>query len=64
MHNAAYKGIDLISFSNQKFLVDNHFWQVYFYKLVANIPIINPNILPIAVILPLYNLFDSGTSSP
>ena len=31
---------------------------------VANIPIINPNIFPTAVILPLYNLFDSGTSSP
>lgn len=31
---------------------------------VANIPIINPNILPTAVILPLYNLFDSGINSP
>jgi len=35
-----------------------------FYKLIAIIPSKNPKIFPIAVILPLYNLFDSGISSP
>ena len=31
---------------------------------MANIPNINPAIFPILFILPLYNLFDSGISSP
>ena len=31
---------------------------------IANIPIKNPTMLPSAVILPWYNLFDSGISSP
>lgn len=35
-----------------------------FYKLIANIPIKNPTIFPIAVILPWYSLFDSGINSP
>lgn len=30
----------------------------------ATIPISNPTIFPIAVILPLYNLFASGINSP
>ena len=34
------------------------------YTVVAKIPNINPNILPILDILPLYNLLDSGNSSP
>ena len=36
----------------------------YFYNVVAKIPIKNPSIFPIADILPLYNLFDSGINSP
>ena len=32
--------------------------------MVTHIPITNPNILPNDDILPLYNLFDSGISSP
>lgn len=35
-----------------------------FYTIVANIPNTNPAIFPILFILPLYNLFDSGISSP
>ena len=35
-----------------------------FYNCIAIKPTINPNILPIALILPLYNLLDSGISSP
>ena len=34
------------------------------HNCVANIPIINPIIFPIADILPLYNLLDSGINSP
>ena len=34
------------------------------HNCVAKIPIIKPIIFPIADILPLYNLFDSGISSP
>lgn len=35
-----------------------------FYILTATIPIKNPNMFPIADILPLYRLFASGISSP
>lgn len=35
-----------------------------FYIVVAKIPNMKPNILPILDILPLYSLLDSGNNSP
>ena len=42
----------------------NFLYFIHVYKFAAIIPTKNPSILPIADICPLYNLFDSGISSP
>ena len=51
-------------FPSVKFITQKDLSYQLFYKFMAKIPIKNPIILPIAVILPLYNLFDSGINSP